>query len=97
MVAFLDFAETDTPLEFGEGDAKTTLPAACKGVLADLPQVVEFGEAATKDKAGDQGAGDSVDYGENVDQGRVAQDRLIRQYMKQHQVDYATAARNVIK
>lgn len=97
VVAFLDFAETDTPLEFGEGDAKTTLPAAFKGFLADLPQVVEFGEAATKDKAGDQGAGDSVDYGENVDQGRVAQDRLIRQYMKQHQVDYATAARNVIK
>ena len=97
VVAFLDFAETDTPLEFGEGDAKTTLPAAFKGFLADLPQVVEFGEAATKDKAGDQGTGDSVDYGENVDQGRVAQDRQIRRYMKQHQVDYATAARNVIK
>lgn len=49
VVAFLDFAETDTPLEFGEGDAKHT--AASGYVLADLPQVVEFGEAATKDKA----------------------------------------------
>lgn len=97
VIAFLDFAETDTPLEFGEGDGKTTLSAAFKGFLSDMPKVVDFGEQATKDRAGDQGAADAVDFGENVDQERVALDRQIRQYMKQHQVDYATAARNVIK
>lgn len=97
VIAFLDFAETDTPLEFGEGDGKTTLSAAFKGFLSDMPKVVDFGEQATKDRAGDQSAADTADFGENVDQERVALDRQIRQYMKQHQVDYATAARNVIK
>lgn len=42
------------PVEFGEGDAKTTKPAldVYKQQLQALPTVVQFGEHATKDKAG---------------------------------------------
>jgi hypothetical protein len=97
VVAFLDFADGDAPLEFGEGDAKQPLAGAFKSFLGDLPKVVEFGETATKRKAGQQSGGDSVDYGENVDQDRLALDRKIRQHMQEHQVDYATAAACVIK
>lgn len=97
VVAFLDFADGETALEFGEGDAKQPLATAFKSFLGDLPKVVEFGETATKDKAGQQSGGDAVDYGENVDQDRLALDRKIRQYMQEHKVDYATAASCVIK
>lgn len=97
VVAFLDFADGETALEFGEGDAKQPLATAFKSFLGELPKVVEFGEAATKDKAGQQTGGDSVAYGENVDQDRLALDGKIRQYMQEHKVDYATAASCVIK
>ena len=97
MVAFLDFSDGETALEFGEGDAKQPLASAFKSFLGELPKVVEFGETATKDKAGQQTGGDSVAYGENVDQDRLALDGKIRQYMQEHKVDYATAASCVIK
>lgn len=43
------------PVQFGEGDSKTTKPAldVYKDQLKALPEVVAFGEHATKDKAGD--------------------------------------------
>ena len=97
VVAFLDFSDGETALEFGEGDAKQPLASAFKSFLGELPKVVEFGETATKDKAGQQTGGDSVAYGENVDQDRLALDGKIRQYMQEHKVDYATAASCVIK
>ena len=42
------------PVEFGEGDSKTTKPAldVYKDQLKSLPEVVAFGEAITKEKAG---------------------------------------------
>ena len=53
------------PVSFGEGDAKTTKPAVdvYKDQLQALPEVVLFGEHATKDKVGDI---DTV-AGQNVD------------------------------
>jgi len=44
------------PVEFGEGDAKTTKPAldVYKDQLQALPTVVQFGEHATKDKVKEQ-------------------------------------------
>jgi hypothetical protein len=71
VIALLDFAEGEQVLEFGEGDAKQTLPTALKGFLSELPKVVEFGEHATKGKASTAEAADTVEYGENVDPERV--------------------------
>jgi hypothetical protein len=52
VIALLDFAEGEQVLEFGEGAAKQALPTALKGFLSELPKVIDFGEHATKDKAG---------------------------------------------
>lgn len=96
-VAFLDFADGDAVLEFGEGDDKQPLATAFKAFLADLPKLVEFGETATKVKAASAASSGTVDYGENVDQDRLARDAEIRKYMQEHAVDYATAAACVMK
>lgn len=52
VIALLDFANGEQVLEFGEGAAKQALPTALKGFLSELPKVIDFGEHATKDKAG---------------------------------------------
>ena len=96
VVAFLDFSDGETALEFGEGDAKQPLATAFKSFLGDLPKVVEFGEHATKDKA--TGTQESVaEFGESADPGRLKQHQAIQAHMAEHKVDYATAARAVLK
>ena len=96
VVAFLDFADGETALEFGEGDAKQPLATAFKSFLGDLPKVVEFGEQATKDKAA--GTQESVaEFGESADPERLKQHQAIQAHMAEHKVDYATAARAVLK
>lgn len=97
VVAFLNFSEANTELEFGEGDAKQPLATAFKSFLGELPKVVDFGERATKDTAGKSAATGALEFGENVDQGRIAKDREIREYMQAKGVDYATAANHVMK
>lgn len=57
VIAFLDFADGETVVEFGEGADKQPLATAFKAFLGDMPKVVEFGETATKGKAGQGGAG----------------------------------------
>lgn len=51
-IAHLITLTSAAPVEFGEGEGKTTLPAvdAYKAQLKALPAVVEFSEVATKDK-----------------------------------------------
>lgn len=95
VVATLNFADSDTPLEFAEGDVKQPLATALKAFFTAQPKVVEFGEAATKDKAAGTSAGESVQYAENADPERVAMDKKIRQVMADRKIDYATAARVV--
>ena len=51
-VATLDhFAALESPVQFGEGDAKAPLIDGFKAMLAALPAAVEFGESATAAKA----------------------------------------------
>ena len=96
VVAFLDFSEADASLEFGEGDTKQPLAGAFKSFLGELPKVVEFGEHATKDKA--PGTQESVaEFGESADPERLKQHQAIQAHMAEHKVDYATAARAVLK
>lgn len=96
VVAFLDFSEADASLEFGEGDTKQPLAGAFKSFLGELPKVVEFGEHATKNKA--PGTQESVaEFGESADPERLKQHQAIQAHMAEHKVDYATAARAVLK
>lgn len=96
VVAFLDFSEADTSLEFGEGDAKQPLATAFKSFLGDLSKVVEFGEHATKDKAACP-TESVAEFGESADPERLKQHQAIQAHMAEHKVDYATAARAVLK
>lgn len=97
VVAFLDFSDGEAALEFGEGDAKQPLVSAFKSFLGDMPKVVEFGETATKGKSGQQAGGDLAEFGEGADPERLKQHQAIQAHMAEHKVDYATAARAVLK
>ena len=78
-------------VEFGEGES---LHGKIKAFLEAQPQIVEFGEVATKDKAA--GAEDgTVQYAEGTSADAIDMDKKVRAYMKEHNVDY-TAAFNAI-
>lgn len=90
------------PVMFSEGEGSgastTTLFAKFKQFLEGLAPRVEFGEAATRNRAAgaDSGAPE-VAYAEGADPERVALDKKIRAYMAQHNVGYAQAFRAVAK
>lgn len=70
VVAVLDLAATPAAdgksVEFGDGDDKQPLVNAIKGFLGDMPKVVEFGESATKGKAGELGTIEVAEFAEKA-------------------------------
>ena len=100
IAATLDhFAAQEAVVEFGEGDAKAPLVDQLKAMLIAAPKLVEFGEHATQAAAAQAGtqADDDIQFGENTDPARLAQHKAIKAHAAQHNVDYATAARAVIR
>ena len=101
IAATLDhFATQEAVVEFGEGDAKGPLVDQLKAMLSAAPKVVEFGEHATQANAaaqGDHQADDDAQFAESADPARLAQHKAIKAHAAQHKVDYATAARAVIR
>jgi len=95
VVAAMDFANGDTPIEFGEGDAKQPLGEAIKAFLADLPPVVEFGERAIKSRATTKDGEQDIEFaapdGFGVDPQRLALHRRVVAYQSLHSVSYAQA------
>ena len=74
-------------VEFGEGE---NLHGKIKAFLEAQPQIVEFGEVATKDKAA--GAEDgTVQYAEGTSPEAIDMDKKVRAYMKEHNVGYVAA------
>lgn len=86
-------------VEFGEGDAKKPLHESFRDFVRALPKQVEFGEQASRERAAGAAATDEtpVEFAEGADPERVAQDKRIRAYAKDHKVDYATAAHAVMR
>lgn len=72
--------------EFGEDDFKGNL----KTFLSELPKSIEFGEAATKEKA-TTADDDSVQYAEGTSAEAIETDQAVRAYMKEHNVGYVAA------
>ena len=102
QVAAIGTQLQSTPdVEFGEGDAKKPLHELFRDLLRALPQQVEFGEQATRDRAAVDGADKAsdtpVEFAEGADPDRVAQDKRIRAYAATNKVDYATAAHAVMR
>ena len=99
VVAFLDFSEADTSLEFGEGDAKQPLATAFKSFLGELPKVVDFGEHATKGKAAgaDALAAASAEFAEkSTDPDRLSLHVRATQLASDKGIPYESAVRQLI-
>lgn len=96
-IAMLDFAASGEAVEFGEGDQKKPLAEAFKDFLGGLPKQVDFGEHATRGKAGADGA--TVDFaapaGFGVDGDSATLHRKALAHQAQHATDYLTAVRAV--
>lgn len=101
VVAVLDHLDLqDTPIEFGEGDARAPLSKGLRDLLQALPPVVSFGEHATTGAAaaaaGGAGGGTVAfaapsDY--TVDPMAAARHSKALAYQAQHQCDYLAAVR----
>ena len=86
------------PVMFGEGDAAKPLVQEFKDFLQGLPAGVEFGEQATRGRAGSaDGGAPEVEYAEGVDPESIELDKKIRAYMAAHKVTYAAAYAAVTK
>lgn len=81
---------------FGEGDDKKPLAELFRDFLRALPQRVEFGEQATRERAHEDGGDADVQYAEGTDPDRITQDKAIRAYAKKHGVSYTAAAHQVM-
>ncbi len=101
QVAAIGAQLQSTPdVEFGEGNAKKPMHVAFQDLIKALPPSVEFGETATRERAGkvtDNPSTTPDEFAEGADPDRLAQDQRIRAYAKQHGVNYATAANAVMR
>lgn len=73
--------------EFNEGE---DVISQLKAAMSKSPQILQFGEYATADKANPQEA-DAVEYAEGTDPVSIEADQKVRAYMKAHNVGYAAA------
>ncbi|MCW5223513.1 peptidase [Verminephrobacter aporrectodeae subsp. tuberculatae] len=97
VVAFLDFADGESALEFGEGDARQPLIGAFKSFLGDMRQVVEFGESATKGRSGKGGDMHVAEFAEkSTDPGRLNLHVRAAELAAQKGIPYEQAARQLI-
>lgn len=74
-------------VEFGEGENILT---AIKAFLEAQPQIIQFGEVATKDNATTT-EDNTVEYAEGTSAEAIDMDKRVRAYMKEHNVSYVTA------
>lgn len=74
-------------VEFGEGENILT---AIKAFLEAQPQIIQFGEVATKDHATTT-EDNTVEYAEGTSAEAIDMDKRVRAYMKEHNVSYVTA------
>lgn len=92
--------QTTPDVEFGEGDQKKPLHLAFRELMQALPASVEFGEHATRERAGANTQADADDdaaFAEGGTPERKDQDKRIRAYAQQHGVSYASAAHAVMR
>lgn len=88
-------------VEFGEGDTKKPLHQVWRELLQAMPAQVEFGEAASRERAAEAGAGAAdespVEFAEGADPERVALDKRIRDHASKNGMSYAAAANVLMK
>lgn len=87
----IDQGET---LDFAEGE---TLLQKMMDFFNAQPQIISFGEIATKARAGSQDQFDVVEYHEDTPPELIDLDQKIRAYAKNNGVDYKTAFNIITK
>ena len=98
LIACLDFAEDgDTPLEFGEGDARQPVSAGLKAIFGDLPQQIDFAEQASgARRSGDARVADLEFAEKNTDPDRLALHARATQLAADKNIPYESAVRQLI-
>lgn len=98
IVATLDaLAGMETPVEFGEGEAKQPLANAFKDLFADLPNLVEFDEFATKERSVGSPVGDVEFADKSTDPGRLELHAKATALAAKDGIPYEDAVRRLIK
>ncbi|CAB5521207.1 peptidase [Pseudomonas putida] len=98
LVAALDFAESaDTPLEFGEGDARQPVVAGLKAIFTDLPKQIDFAEKASKERHGAHGQAVDLEFAEkNTDPDRLQLHQRATALAAEKNIPYESAIRQLI-
>ena len=89
-VDLLNYASTTAQggvVEFAEGES---LHSKLQAFLNAQPQIVDFAEVATKEKAA-TAPNDTVEYAEGTNPASIEADQKIRAYAKEHNVSYKAA------
>lgn len=89
-VDLLNYASTTAQggvVEFAEGES---LHSKLQAFLNAQPQIVDFAEVATKEKA-TTAQNDTVEYAEGTNPASIEADQKIRAYAKEHNVSYKAA------
>ncbi|MBB5204409.1 hypothetical protein HNQ51_001723 [Inhella inkyongensis] len=101
IVATLDhLAAAETPIEFGEGEAKAPLLKGLKEQLQASPVLAPLGQTATTGRAaanGDPAPGEDLAFAEGANPARLEQHKQILAHAAKHQLSYADAAAAVLK
>lgn len=88
----LDYAtryDSGETLDFAENES---LSQKVQAFLQNQPQIMHFGEYATKERAYEpQGRNDPIQYAEDTPPELIELDQQIRGYMRQHHVSYTQA------
>ena len=80
------------------GKIKKPLVSWVTGTCSKMfPAGVQFGEHATRSRAGAAGAAADVEYAEGTDQERIDLDQKVRRYADEHKVSYSAAYAAVTK
>jgi hypothetical protein len=98
LIATLDFAEDgDSPLEFGEGDARQPVSAGLKAIFGDLPQQIDFAEQASGARRNGDTPAASLEFAEkNTDPDRLALHARASQLAADKNIPYESAVRQLI-
>ena len=98
LVAALDFAESgDSPLEFGEGEARQPVATGLKAIFSDLPKQIDFAEKASKERQGGGSAVVDLEFAEkNTDPDRLDLHQRANALAAEKNIPYESAVRQLI-
>jgi hypothetical protein len=98
LVAVMDFAESgEAPLEFGEGTDRKPVIEGLKSIFNDLPKQIDFAEAASKARKGDDNVPVDLEFAEKqTDPDRLDLHHRASALAAEKSIPYESAVRQLI-